>query len=156
MGEIETNDIKRMLDDRRVKYKMFSHEPVYTSDQAAKVRGVELKTGVKALIFKTEKGKFVLGLVSADKKIDTSRLAAAAKVEKLVLAKPEEVFEETGCKIGSVHPFGNLMNLPTYMDPGILENERVNFNVGMHTTSIQMNPEDLVKIVNPKTVVISR
>jgi Ala-tRNA(Pro) deacylase len=156
MGEAETDSIKKLLEENGVEYKLFSHEPVYTSEQASRVRGVELKSGVKALLFKTNDNKFILGLVSADKRIDSSKLAAAAKAEALVLAKPEEVFEETGCKIGSVHPFGNLMNLPTYMDPGVLENEKVNFNVGMHTMSVQMKSKDLTDIVKPTIVDISR
>ena len=51
MGKEQTNAIRELLDDSRVEYRIFEHEPVYTSEQASRVRGVELKTGVKALVF---------------------------------------------------------------------------------------------------------
>ncbi|MEM3410200.1 MAG: YbaK/EbsC family protein, partial [Nitrososphaerota archaeon] len=70
-------------------------------------------------------------------------------VKKLKLATPIEVLEKTGCEIGSVHPFGNLYNLQTYLDRSVLENTWVNFNAGLHTVSIHMKTEDLVRLVKP-------
>jgi Ala-tRNA(Pro) deacylase len=156
MGKEQTEMIKKMLDDSGVDYNMFKHEPVYTSEQASRVRGVELKSGVKALVFKTNDGKFVLGLVAADRKISERKLAKEVGAEAVVLAKPAEVLQKTGCEIGSVHPFGILHNLPIYMDESILENDLVNFNVGMHTVSVQMYSKDLVKINNPKICDIAK
>ncbi len=149
MGILQLKLIKELLDKNGIPYQVFEHEPVYTSEQAAKVRGVELRTGVKALVLKTSLGDFVVGLVAADRKIDLKKLANIVRTEKLRLASPQEVLERTGCEIGSVHPFGNLHRLPTYLDASILENEKVNFNVGLHTVSIQMKAADLVKVLNP-------
>jgi Ala-tRNA(Pro) deacylase len=156
VGKEETDAIRKMLDESGVEYKMFEHEPVYTSEQASKVRGVDLKSGVKALVFKTNDGKFVLGLIAAHKKISERKLAEAVGAEALRLAKPNEVLEMTGCEIGSVHPFGNLHNLPTYMDKSVMESDSVNFNVGQHTVSVQMSSEDLAKVVGPQICDISR
>jgi len=147
--------IKRLLDDNGMEYELFEHEPVYTSEQAAKVRGTDLKGGVKALVFKTGEGKFVMGLVTGDKRIDDKKLAKVVGTKKLNLARPEEVFKITGCEIGSVHPFGNLSRLPTYMDKSILENEKVNFNIGLHHMSMQMAAKDLVKVIKPEICDIS-
>ncbi|UCH69974.1 MAG: hypothetical protein JSV29_07015, partial [Candidatus Bathyarchaeota archaeon] len=107
--------VKKLLDRNGITYETTEHEPVYTSEQAAKVRGVELKTGVKALVLKTEEGSFVMGLIAADKKIDLKKLAKIARTKKLQLASPQEVLKITGCEVGSVHPFGNLHRLPTYL-----------------------------------------
>jgi Ala-tRNA(Pro) deacylase len=156
MGKEQTEAIRRLLDDSGVEYKMFEHEPVYTSEQASRVRGVELKSGVKALVFKTNDGKFVLGLVAADRKISERKLEKEVGAEAVVLAKPNEVLESTGCEIGSVHPFGILHNLPIYMDESILENDLVNFNVGLHTMSVQMHSSDLVRTNNPKICDIAK
>jgi Cys-tRNA(Pro) deacylase len=137
------------LDRRKILYTVSEHEPVYTSKQAAKVRGVELRTGVKALVLRTKEGGFVMGLVAADRRIDLRKLAKVVGTKSLGLASPKEVLEITGCEVGSVHPFGNLHGLPTYMDASVLENESVNFNAGLHTVSIQMKTKDLVKAIGP-------
>lgn len=149
MGVLEFKLIKKMLDEHGVDYSVYEHEPVYTSEQAARVRGVELKTGVKALVLKTREGRFVIGLVAADRKIDLKKLARAVKTKSLRLASPEEVLKLTGCEVGSVHPFGNLYNIPTYMDKSVLENDVVNFNAGLHTISISMRSKDLKNLINP-------
>jgi len=115
MGALQLRQVKELLDQNGIAYKVSEHSPVYTSEQAAKVRGIELKTGVKALVFKTEQGSFILGLIAADKKMDVKKLAKIVGTRKLELASPQDVLKVTGCEIGSVHPFGNLFGLPTYM-----------------------------------------
>lgn len=148
--------IKKLLDDGGIDYKIFEHEPVYTSEQAAKVRGTDLKSGVKALVFKTDEGKYVLGLVAGNKRIDDKKLAKIVGTKKLKLAKSGEVLKITGCEIGSVHPFGILSRLPTYLDKNILENEKVNFNIGLHSVSMETSSKDLVKAIRPEICDISR
>lgn len=149
MGVLQLKSIKKLLDENDVPYEVKEHEPVYTSEQAARARGVELKTGVKALVFKTKEGSFVMGLVAADRRVDLKKLAKIVNTKKLRLASPKEVLKITECEVGSVHPFGNLHGLQTYIDVSILENNTVNFNAGLHTVSIQMKSEDLVKTINP-------
>ena len=149
MGSLQLKIIKKLLDQNGITYQVSEHEPVYTSEQAAKVRGVELKTGVKALVLKAEEGNFVMGLVAADRRIDLKKLAKIVKTKKLRLASSQEVLKITGCEVGSVHPFGNLHGLPTYLDSSVLENDMVNFNAGLHTVSIQMKARDLINAIGP-------
>ena len=149
MGILELKKVKNFLDFEGIPYNVSEHEPVYTSKQAANIRGVEMKTGVKALVLKTTEGKFIMGLIAADKRIDLKKVAEIVHTKKIKLASPQEVLATTGCEIGSVHPFGPLYALPTFMDSSVLENERVNFNAGMHTVSIEMNKKDLIKAIKP-------
>jgi len=156
MGREQIEKIRTLLDKSGVEYKIFEHEPVYTSEQAAKVRGVDLKTGVKALVFKTNDGQFVLGLIAADLRINAEKLANVVGVDKVKLASPDEVLEATGCEIGSVHPFGIVMRLATYMDKSVPDNEQVNFNIGLHEVSMQIASVDLVKVMEPKMCDIAK
>jgi len=149
MGVLQLRSIMDLLDRRRIHYSVSEHEQVYTSGQAAKVRGVELRTGVKALVLRTKEGGFVMGLVAADRRIDLKKLAETVGTKRLSLASQKEVLKTTGCEVGAVHPFGNSHGLPTYMDVSILENELVNFNAGLHTVSVQMKAKDLVKAIGP-------
>jgi len=149
MGVLEFRLLKEFLQRSGVRFDVSEHAAVFTSEEAARVRGVELKTGVKALVLKSEKGGFVMGLVAADRKIDLKKLARVVGAKRLQLASAEEVLKLTGCEVGSVHPFGNLFNLTTYMDRSVLENDVVNFNAGLHTVSVQMRAEDLVRVIEP-------
>jgi Cys-tRNA(Pro) deacylase len=140
-------NVKRLLEEKDIDYDISEHEPVYTSEKAAQVRGVGLRTGVKALILKTREGRFLLALVRADKRADLERIAQMEGTKHVRLASPEEVLRVTGCEIGSVPPFGHVTKLRTYFDKDILENEYVNFNAGLHTVSVRMKAGDLRKVV---------
>ncbi len=155
----EFESIVRFLDENSAEYKIHQHEPVYHATEAAKVRGFELKSGVKSLVFKIEKeshNDFVLVLVSGDRKVDNKKLAKITEAKNVLLASVEEVMEKMNCEIGSCHPFGNISGLKTYMDKKILENKIIAFNAGLHTMSITMKPHDMEKLVKPVVCDLSK
>ena len=142
--------MNRLLDlfkKEGVEYRLYEHEAVYTSEEASKVRGVELRSGVKSLVLKSDDGRYLLADLAADRKADIKKLQEVAKAKKLHLASREEVISVTGCEPGSVHPFGDLFGLPTYLDPSVLENEYVNFNIGLLTRSVRIRREDLTRLL---------
>lgn len=140
-----TENIVRILREKKIPFEMSEHAPVYTSKEAADVRGVDIRTGVKALVAKTVDG-FIMVLVRADKRADLKHISRL-EGGKVSLASPEEVLERTGCEIGAVPPFG-FQEMKTYFDREILDNKEVNFNCGEHTRSIRMSAEGLKKVLS--------
>jgi Ala-tRNA(Pro) deacylase len=149
MSVIVAKRIENILKEGGFDHEIMDHGPVFTSEEAANIRGVSLKSGVKALLLKTTDGGFVMGLCPGDKRLDLKKIAKKEGVKKASLASKEEVLKITGCEIGSVPPFGYPKKLKTYMDRDVLENEWVNFNIGLHTKSASMKSADLRKLVNP-------
>jgi aspartyl-tRNA synthetase len=143
------------LNREKAEHEILEHKAVFTSKEAAKVRGTELKQGCKALICKTDEG-FIQAVVSGDKELDLEKLQKATLFKSLNLANAADVKKKTNCSIGSVPPFGNLMGLKVYFDKSVSENEIVGFNAGSHTKSIKMKCKDLVKIVNPVVLEFSK
>jgi len=125
------------------------HRPVYTSAEAAEVRGVSLHSGAKALIVKGGEN-FLMVVIPADLSLDSHALRTLLGTKKLRFATKEEVLERTGLTPGSIPPFGSLFNLPTYCDERLADNERINFNAGDHSVSIQMNYADYVAYETPR------
>ena len=144
--------IIRMLEEKGIEYRITEHKAVHTSQEAARVRGVSLRQGVKAMVLKTQEGKFVLALVPADQKVDLKKIAGLEGTKRMSLADPDEVFRLTGCRIGAVPPFGHKTRLKTYLDERVLENERIDFNCGEHTRSVQMSGKDLLKVVEAELI----
>ncbi len=148
------NKIKMLLDENAIEYSLSEHPPVTTSEEAARVRGVELKTGAKAMVVKS-KDSYMLIVLPGDRKINWRKVKNELGVKDVSLAPQEEAEKVTGCKRGSVPPFGNVLGLATYFDEALLENEYVNFNPGSLVHSIQMKSVDLVRLVNPNRVSIT-
>ncbi|MBN1502750.1 aspartate--tRNA ligase [Candidatus Woesearchaeota archaeon] len=142
------NEIRNLLIKDNIKYKEYHHKPVYTSEQAAKIRGTKLEQGAKALIFKTSKG-YIMVVISAAKKIDSDKLKKILKVEKLQLANAKEVKKITGLSIGAMPPFGNLFDMKAYVDESLEKQKEIVFNAGSHTNSIKMKYKDWEKVVKP-------
>ena len=62
--------IEALLQLRGVAFDVLRHEPVYTSEEAAAIRGTPLASGAKALICKGA-DRFVMFVVPADRKLDS-------------------------------------------------------------------------------------
>src|SRR5436189_117970 len=106
------------LKEQGIDYKEFDHEPVYTSEDAAKIRGLSLDEGAKSLLLKA-KENFVLVVLAGSKKLDSKKLKKLLGVKDLRFASPAEVQEQMNCMIGSCYPFGSLNGLNTYIDQSL-------------------------------------
>jgi len=140
--------LRDRLQQGGVAYTVLRHEPVYTSEQAAAVRGTSLASGAKALLVKAG-DRFVLLVLPADRKLDSKRARTALSVKALRFATKEEVLELTGLEPGSIPPFGSLFGMATYCDPALAESGFINFNAGDHAISVQMTYEDYLRVEKP-------
>jgi Ala-tRNA(Pro) deacylase len=140
--------IKTLLDEQSIEYAVSHHEPVFTSEEAARIRGVALQTGAKALICKCDKEMFQF-VIPADMRLAGRAVRRQFGWRKLRFATPEEVLQITGLKPGSIPPFGSLFDLTTYCDETLLNNSHINFNAGDHAISISMRCDDYIRAENP-------
>ena len=141
--------IGKLLDEKGIKYEKFEHEPVLTSEQAAATRGNPLGMGAKAMVMRSE-GKFVMAVISGEKKIDMKKLKKIIRSKSLSFATSEEVMNITGCEVGGVPPFGNLFDIPVFLDKHIMKYPKIDFNAGLRTHSIEMPMEKYVEVVKPR------
>ena len=148
MSESVFHRLETLLTQQGVAFKVLRHEPVYTSEEAARVRGTPLASGAKALIVKGEEG-FVMFVVPADRKLDSHAVRRTKGWKKMRFATGEEVLKLTGLTPGSIPPFGSLFGLPTLCDRQLGENEVINFNAGDHGISVSIRYADYVQVEKP-------
>ena len=153
--DVVFEQIRDALDREKAEYEIIEHKPVYTSQEAADVRGTKLKQGAKALICKTEQG-FMQAVISAAKELDLTKLKKLLNVKKIELATADEVKDISGLSVGAVPPFGNLFRLNVYVDSSLMDNEEIAFNAGSHTKSIKMKRKDLIKLTGAKIADFSK
>jgi prolyl-tRNA editing enzyme YbaK/EbsC (Cys-tRNA(Pro) deacylase) len=134
--------IRELLTAEGIAFREVHHEPTYTSEESARARGEELKTGGKALLLRGD-DTFALFVLPADRKVDSGTIRRELGWRKLRFATREELQELTGLVPGSVPPFGQpVLPFSLFVDAGILENSRIAFNAGSLTDSIIMSVAD--------------
>lgn len=140
--------IRALLDENDVLYRVLEHEPAFTSEEAARVRGTVLSQAAKALVFRADR-KPILIVVPGNRRVDTDAVKRKFGIRNLWFVSPDQVEDLTGVRIGAVPPFGSLLGIPTYLDRRVVDNDQIVFNAGSHTRSVLMSPEDLVTLTHP-------
>ena len=143
------------LDEHGARYRLIEHVPVFTSQEAARVRGTPIEAGAKALVLLAG-DRFVQVVVPGDRRVDNARLRAALGVRTLRFATPEELLDVTGCTPGAVPPFGNLFGLPLLADDAVAGREEIAFNAGSNSVSMVMRAADFVALSGARVLALSR
>lgn len=142
------DQIIAMLKNSHVLFDAYEHEPVHTSEEAAKVRNTNPHEGAKALVFYAD-GKPVMIVLPGDMKVDMKEFKHQFAVRDFRMATPDEVLTTTGLAIGAVPPFGHIFGIPLYVDRKLKDNDRVVFNAGLHNKSIRLKESDWEKVAKP-------
>lgn len=133
------------LTDHGADFRVVTHEPVRTSEEAARVRGTPLEQGAKALVFRADRSPVLL-VLPANRRIDSRAFKRAFGIKDLAMISPDELRDLTGLEVGAVPPFGGLMELPTYVDERLLVLPQISFNAGSRTTSVIMATADYTRL----------
>ncbi|MBI2216344.1 MAG: hypothetical protein HYU51_03510 [Candidatus Rokubacteria bacterium] len=145
VGTPVTDRLVRWLRESAVKFDVLEHEPVRTSEEAARVRGTPLEDGAKALVVRAD-DRYVHVVLAAHLKLDNAALRALLGTRKVRFATPDELLQLTGCTPGAVPPFGNLFDLPVIADEALAGRERIVFNAGSNAVSITMSAVDFFRL----------
>lgn len=141
--------LSKTLTTAGVPFTVLRHAPVFTSEEAAAVRGTSLASGAKALVCKAD-DRFVLIVLPADRRLASKAVRQSAGIKSLRFATREEVESLTGLAPGSIPPFGSLFGLPTWCDELLAEQPQINFNAGDHAISITLAYADFVRALQPR------
>jgi len=147
-------EIVNLLRKNNARYKETVHQPVYTSQQAAKAIDVLENQIAKSLLLKCD-NNFVLAVLPGDRKLDNEKLKKLLNIRKFRFATPEEFKNKMGCEIGACYPFGNLIGLSTVVDKSLSKNKILFFNPGLHNITMEIEWQDYYSVVKPQMVDIS-
>ena len=141
--------LKRLLDDRGIKYISINHSPAYTARETAASTFVPRREFAKTIIVDLD-GEKVLAVVSASRHVDLDALRKLAGVTAARLATEDEIkalFPD--CELGVMPPFGSLYDLRTYVDEMVTEVDDLCFNAGSHEQILRMDCSDYLQIEQP-------
>ncbi|MGB9753016.1 MAG: hypothetical protein C0183_10915 [Roseiflexus castenholzii] len=137
------------LRDNRVSYTIHHHPTAYTASDVAAYEHVPPHTFAKVVMVFID-GRLAMLVVPADTRADLARLAEIIGAREICLADEREfasVFPD--CEPGAMPPFGNLYNLPVYLDRDLAECAMITLQAGTHQDAITMRSEDFIRLVHP-------
>jgi Ala-tRNA(Pro) deacylase len=141
--------LKLHLEKSRVSYWPVSHVPTAGSQYAAMVLHVPGKQVAKTVVLRSEAGNF-LAVLPASYHINLKTLGA-------IVGKPVGLLEEHAvsrlfpdCEPGAIPPFGELYQLPVYLDKALAEDPEIVFGAGTHTDGIRMSNSDFLRLAHPQ------
>jgi Ala-tRNA(Pro) deacylase len=141
--------LKNYLDSNGVKYITIVHSTAFTSQEVAASVHIKGKEFAKCVIVKSD-GKFFMLVVPSDHRVNFEKVKSVLNVENLTLASESE-FRELfpDCETGAMPPFGNLYDVPVYVDERFKANDEISFNGGTHNDVVKMKMADYVRLVGP-------
>lgn len=146
--------IINFLDKFGISYDIIEHRKVYTALDKAKTLRVKESMVGKTVVLSYGSYRFLV-LVSADSIINLDKLAKVVSkkigkdVKKISFASEKWIKENIkGMRQGATPPFGDIWNLPVFVEKSFLKNTKIIINSGIHTESIKMTPIAFKKVNN--------
>jgi Ala-tRNA(Pro) deacylase len=136
------------LNENKAQYEILHHPEAVTAQRIAQAEHVKGRHHAKVVIAKSG-DRHLMIVLPADHQIDLEK--AEKTIGNAVALGKEQEFKSLfpDCAIGAMPPFGNLYNLPTYVDKQLAEQDYIVFEAGTHTDAIKMSYRDYEKIVKP-------
>jgi len=142
-------DIYEVLNDLNIEYKEVSHEPVFTIEEAQKIKKNILGCGCKNL-FLTDQKRYYVVILPENKKADLKRIKNIIKAKSLSFAKETELQNILNLERGSVTPLGIINdadNLVTILIDTDLENQLLLFHPNTNSKTLSIQYKDLIKFI---------
>ncbi len=142
------------LKENKAHYEILHHPEAVTAQRIAQAEHVKGRHHAKVVMAKSG-DRHLMIVLPADHQIDLEK--AEKTIGNAVALGKEHEFKSlfSDCAIGAMPPFGNLYNLPTYVDKHLAEQDYIVFEAGTHTDAIKMSHRDYEKIVKPKVADLS-
>lgn len=141
--------LESYLRQQQVAFDVQEHRTAFTAQEVAETEHIPGKMVAKAVVTWAD-GQLVLLVLPATHRVDLSRLntAIGARVSRLA---HEQEFTDTfpDCEVGAMPPFGNLYDLPVYVDKSLKDDEIIVFPAGTHTETMSLRYADFARLVEP-------
>jgi Ala-tRNA(Pro) deacylase len=142
--------LEKYLQEQGVRFGSMTHPVAYTAQEVAAAQHVPGKQLAKVVLVDAD-GQLVMLVLPASYRVEFPKLKSLLKAKKVRLAKEEEFGGTfTDCEVGAMPPFGNLYDLPVYVDSSLAGEKEMVFKVGRHTTSMKVGFSDYKKLVKPE------
>ena len=148
---MEKTNAMRMLDQKKIKYNVYEYPHVegeaVDGFNVAKLLNEDPKYVFKTLVCVDNTKHYRVCVVNVVDEIDLKKARKAFGVKSLEMIAVKELLPLTGYVRGGCSPLGMKKVFPTIIDEKALENDRIIFSGGKIGLQIEMNPNEITKLL---------
>ncbi|MFK7803602.1 MAG: YbaK/EbsC family protein [Anaerolineae bacterium] len=144
----------KLLEGRKVKFEVFEYpETERDAEKIAVCLDVPAAEVYKTLVVTRPKGKPILFMLAAERRLNLKKLAKGLGEKKLALATHADAEKMTGLKVGGISPLALLnKGFAIYIDEAGRTCDRVLISSGKKGLNLGVPVKDLIKITGAKYV----
>lgn len=139
------------LDRLGIEQTTIDHPPVYTVEEAKRLRGTLPGANCKSLFLKNKKSRMWLVVVAEDHRVDLAKLADSLGSNRLSFASPERLERHLGVIPGAVSPLAAVNDraglVTVALSSEILGHEVLNFHPLVNDRTTAMPVPDFLRFL---------
>ena len=156
-GKIPVTQAIRTLQQHRVQFvpRPYKYEEKGGTRVSARELQVDEHQVIKTLVMEDDQGQPLIVLMHGDQEVSVKQLARQLNVKQITPCAPQKADRLSGYQTGGISPFGTRQKLPVCLEKSITELPVIYINGGRRGLLVEINPQDLVKILQPQLVEVA-
>ncbi len=148
--------LRVFLDEHHAEYTHTEHPQAYTAREVAHAEHLPAREIAKVVVVFGDDGYRMI-VVPANRLVDFHEVRLALGLTHARMATEEELARLfPDCELGAMPPFGNLYNMPVYLDSTLAGEDIIAFNAGTHRDVIHMKTSDYRDMALPTVISLAR
>ena len=146
---MEKTNVMRVLDQKKIKYTPHYYDNTITNGmEVANTLNLDPNKVFKTLVTVGASKRNYVFVVPVNTELDLKKAAIAVGEKSIEMIKSKELLDLTGYIHGGCSPIGMKKPFRTVMNESALNYEEVTFSAGKIGYQVEMNPQDLKKLIN--------
>lgn len=151
--KIHKTNAARLLDLHKITYDLIPYE-VDENDlsaiHVAETLGENINQVFKTLVLEGDKNGYFVCVIPGNEEINLKLMALLSGNKKCDLIPMKNLIGLTGYIRGACSPIGMKKSFPTYIEESCLNFDSIYISAGQRGLQIQLNPQDLIKLLQAK------
>jgi Ala-tRNA(Pro) deacylase len=137
------------LTKNNVRYEILHHTEAFSAQRIAEAEHVKAEYHAKVVMVRSGEQHFMV-VVPANRRVDLEKVEQITGHTVWLDTEPEFKSFFPDCQVGTMPPFGNLYDLPMFVDSSLTHEDYIVFEAGTYTEAIKLSYADYEQIVNPQ------
>ncbi len=141
--------LEQYFRENGVGFQTMTHATAYTAQEVAAAQRVPGRQVAKVVMVLAD-AKIMMLVMPASYRIDFAKLKSGLGVQDVQLAREKDfsaLFPD--CDTGAMPPFGNLYDVPVYVDQVLTEDAEIVFQAGTHRDTLKIAYADYARLARP-------